>query len=84
MTEHTLRGHNADLHTLKAKVKALESRAEDAENHNRRKNLYILGLPEGVKGSNPTAFTEELLPKLPPNAIFFLLLGGASPLNTSQ
>lgn len=54
-----MREHTGDLHTLKARVKALESRAEDAKNHNRHNNLRIVSLPEGSKGIDPTAFTER-------------------------
>lgn len=69
-TEDTVRDHSGDLHTLKARVKALESRAEDAENRNRRSNLRIVGLPEGAEGMDPTAFTERLLKDLLPGARF--------------
>lgn len=68
--EDTLHDHTATLHTLKTKVKALELRAEDAENRNRRNNLRVVGLPEGVEGSDPTAFTENLLRSLLPQAQF--------------
>lgn len=44
-TEDMVRDHDADLCTLKAKVKALEAWAEDVKNRNRRNNLRILGLP---------------------------------------
>lgn len=47
-TEDPIRDHNVDLHYLKIKVKPLVAWAEDAENHNRRNNLRILGLLEGV------------------------------------
>lgn len=63
-----------DIHTLKARVKTLESRAEHAENHNRRNNLRILGLPEGVEGADPTAFAERLLQQLLPLSTFFSIL----------
>lgn len=43
-TEDLLRDHSTSLHTLTTKVRALEYRAEDAENHNRRNNLCIIGL----------------------------------------
>lgn len=60
-SEHLLHDHMAALHTLKTKVKSLKSRAEDAENRNRRNNLRIVGLPEGAEGPDPMAFTEHLL-----------------------
>lgn len=45
-TEDTARDHTTELHTLRTKVKSLEFKAEDAENHNRRNNLRIIGVPE--------------------------------------
>lgn len=49
-TEDTVRDHTTSLRTLQVKMKALESRAEDQENRNRRNNLRLVGLPEGVEG----------------------------------
>lgn len=51
-------------------VRALEHRAEDAENRNRRNNLRIIGLPERAEDPDPTAFTERLLRQLLPQASF--------------
>lgn len=69
-SEDTLRDHSASLCTLQTRVKLLENKAEDAENCNRRNNLRIVGLPEGVEGSDPPAFTEHLLRTLLPHAQF--------------
>lgn len=72
-TKDTVRDYGADLHTLKTRIKALEVRAEDAENRNRRNNLRILGLPEGAEGAegaDPTTFAEHLLQQLLPSAHF--------------
>lgn len=62
--EDVQRDQNADLHNLKIKVKHLEARAEDAENRNRHNNLRIIGLPEGLEGSDTATFTEILLQAL--------------------
>lgn len=43
---------------------------DEAENRNRRNNLRIVGLPEGVEGKNPTVFVEDLLKGLLPEAQF--------------
>lgn len=43
-SEDVIGDHSTRLHTLQTKVKALESRAEDAENCNRRNNFCILGV----------------------------------------
>lgn len=69
-TEDVLRDHHADIQALKLKVKNLEARAEDADNHNRRNNLQVLGLPEGAEGDNTVEFMEGLLPALLPRAKF--------------
>lgn len=50
------------------KVKALEYREEDAENRNRRNNLCIIGLAEGMEGNHPTTFVKDLLRSLLPDA----------------
>lgn len=60
--------HSTSIRALQTKVRALEYRAEDAENRSRRNNLCIVGLPEGVEGRDPTVFTEELLRSLLPAA----------------
>lgn len=42
--EDTVKGHNTDLHMLHTKIRALEYKAEDAENRNRRNNLRIVDM----------------------------------------
>lgn len=69
-SEDVLHDHIVTLQTLKMKVRALESQAEDAEHQNQRNNLPIVGLPEGEKAADPTAFTERLLRSLLPQAQF--------------
>lgn len=69
-TEDTIREHDTTLRTLQLKMKAMESRAEDQENMNRRNNLRLMGLPEGAEGRDPTAYTERLLRTLLPQASF--------------
>lgn len=48
-TEDTVLEHSASLRTLQARVH-MEYKVDDAENRNRRNNLWIVGLPEGVVG----------------------------------
>lgn len=69
-TEDTLQEHGASIRTLQTRIKTLEARAEDAENRNRRNNLRIVGLLEGVGDADPTTFTEHLLRTLLPRAQF--------------
>lgn len=81
--DDTVRDHSMDLHILKIKVKSLEALAEDSENRNQRNNLRILGLPEGAEGIDSTAFTEQLLTILLPNAWFSpFFYGGESASHT--
>lgn len=68
--EDVIRDHSASIRTLQVKMKTLESRAEDQENRNRRNNLRLVGLPEGVEGRDPEAYTEHLLRTLLPQAPF--------------
>lgn len=46
--EDVVRDLVASLRTLQLKMKTLELRVEDQENRNRRNNLRLVGLPEGV------------------------------------
>lgn len=49
---------------LEKMVSELSERADDLENRGRRKNIRIVGLPEGAEGEDPTRFFETWLPKL--------------------
>lgn len=44
--------------------KYLRQKVDQLENHSRKLNIRILGLPEGIKAGNPTAFTVKLLYEL--------------------
>lgn len=72
MEENVLEQWTA-LRTLQTKVKALEYRAEHAENRNRRNNLRIIGLPEGAEGGIRRALCRAccafffLMPASPPH-----------------
>lgn len=41
------------IQTLQKEVKELKEHIDDFENRGRRKNLLIVGLPEGVEGARP-------------------------------
>lgn len=69
-TEDLLREHRASLHTMQVRMKAMESRAEDQENRNRRNNLRVVGLPEGTEGQDPAAYIEQMLCTFLPQAPF--------------
>lgn len=64
-----MEGDSSDLRTLHTKIRALEYKAEDTENRNRRNNLGIVGLAEGAEG-HLTGFVEQLLRILLPSAQF--------------
>lgn len=64
-----MESHNTDLRTLHTKIRALKYKTEDAENCNRRNNLHIVGLAEGVEVPHPE-FVETLLRTLLPSAQF--------------
>lgn len=68
--EDTVESHNTDLRMLHTKIRALEYKAEDAGNRNRRNNLRIVGMTEGVEGNHPTEFVEKFLRTLLPSAQF--------------
>lgn len=69
-TEDIVGEHTTELRTLHTKIRALEYKAEDAKNRNRRNNLHIIGLAEGVEGPHPTDFVEKFLRTLLPSAQF--------------
>ncbi|XP_068111018.1 uncharacterized protein [Hyperolius riggenbachi] len=66
--EDTLQHHRVVVPGALQRLTQLESRAEDAENRNRRNNLRIVGIPEGAEGSDAVSFLEELLQQLLPDA----------------
>ncbi|KAJ1197527.1 hypothetical protein NDU88_001384 [Pleurodeles waltl] len=54
----------ASIQSLQSEVTMLKKHAEDVENRNRRNNLCIYGLPEGIEGSDPLSFSQLFLPKI--------------------
>lgn len=48
--------------TLEKKVAVLTWKIDDLENHSRRSNLRLVGLPEKSEGSDACAFLESWLP----------------------
>lgn len=43
------------------RVHSLEKQADDAEGRNRRNNIQVVGLPEGMEGSTMVEYLEEWL-----------------------
>lgn len=78
-TKETVHDHDTDFHTLKIRVKALEARAEDAKNRNRRNNLRIQVLPAGAENTNAIGFAECLLQQLLPSFFSTFCCEGGSP-----
>lgn len=68
-----------DLHALKAQVRALQEKAVDTEGRLRRNNVQIIGLPERVEGTKPTAFSEPLLISALELGYVTHICGGTSP-----
>ncbi|XP_072412079.1 uncharacterized protein [Chiloscyllium punctatum] len=52
-----------EIQTLKTQVPNLRDQVDDLENRGRRKNIRIIGLPEGKEGKQPAEFVEDWLPK---------------------
>lgn len=48
-------------HKIKKENKYLRQKIDQLENHSRKFNIRIIGLPEGAEAGNPTAFTIKLL-----------------------
>ncbi|KAJ1117915.1 hypothetical protein NDU88_006111 [Pleurodeles waltl] len=47
------------LTSMEDKVRILERRAEDAENHSMRNNIHVVGMPKNLEGRNMIAFLES-------------------------
>lgn len=62
--EDTVDPVGGKMKALEQQVKDLTQHVDDLENRGRRKNIRIVGLPEGVEGDNPTRFFESWLPKV--------------------
>lgn len=62
--EDATHSHGTQLPELQDMVRALQHRAEDAEDRQRRNNIRVVGLPEGTEGSHPVTFAENLFKQL--------------------
>jgi len=49
---------------LKGEVTDLQSKCDDLEGRQRRNNIRVLGVPEGVEGPHPTEYMADLLGEL--------------------
>lgn len=64
VVEDTSQTQGNQLVELQAMVKSLQSRAEEAEDRQRRNNVRVVGLPEGAEGSQTAAFAELFFKRL--------------------
>ncbi|XP_077340579.1 cadherin EGF LAG seven-pass G-type receptor 2 [Lithobates pipiens] len=62
--EDTSHSYGAQLAELREQVKALQHKAIDAEDRQRRNNLRVVGLPEGAEGDQPAHFAEQFFKQL--------------------
>lgn len=53
-----------DCETFQAEIKKLKKKCDDLENHSRKFNLRIIGLPNGIEAGKPTQFVTKLLYEL--------------------
>ncbi|KAJ1106916.1 hypothetical protein NDU88_004314 [Pleurodeles waltl] len=59
--EDTVKLHEIHLETLQRQVNQLEACLEDVEGRSHRKNLCIVGIPEGLEEFSPTSFITNWL-----------------------
>ncbi|XP_072416921.1 uncharacterized protein [Chiloscyllium punctatum] len=52
-----------EIQALKTQVHNLRDQVDDLENRGRKKNIRIIGLPEGKEGERPAEFVEDWLLK---------------------
>lgn len=62
--EDTSHSQGSQLMELKEMVGTLQCRADDSEDHQRRNNVRVVGLPEGAEGTDATAFAEQFFKSL--------------------
>lgn len=56
--------HDGRITELREQVQALQRRADDAEDRQRRNNIRVVGLPEGAEGDKTTTFAELFFKQL--------------------
>lgn len=62
-TEDCLEGMKTELAAASKRIACLELKTEDLENRGRRKNLRLVGLPEGAEGTRPMlSYIQHMMP----------------------
>lgn len=69
-TLHQRLEREASCGLLKADNQRLQAKLTDLEGRSRRSNVWLIGLPEGIEGPQPTKFFSQLLKE----ALKFFLL----------
>ncbi|XP_069781412.1 uncharacterized protein [Narcine bancroftii] len=59
-----LQDENGIIETLQIQNKNLAKKVDYLENQSRRNNVKIVGLPEGIEGSDPRKFFTEWIPRV--------------------
>ena len=60
-TATQLAARKLDRESFQSETKKLKKKCEDLENHSRKINLRIIGLPNGIEAGKPTRFVIKLL-----------------------
>lgn len=63
-TATELAARKLDCQTFQVEIQKLKKKCDDLENHSRKFNLRILGLPNGIEAGRPTQFVTNLLYEL--------------------
>lgn len=73
--EDTSHDYGAEIAELRDQVRSLQHKAIDAEDHQRRNIIRVVGLPEGAEGDRPAQFSEHFfkqllaMPDMPPTYV---------------
>uniref|UniRef100_H3AGZ2 L1 transposable element RRM domain-containing protein n=1 Tax=Latimeria chalumnae TaxID=7897 RepID=H3AGZ2_LATCH len=59
--ENVIQKLETNISHLQEEIVRILGKTEDLQNHSRRCNLRLVGLPEGVEGKDPIAFLEDWL-----------------------
>ncbi|RXM34544.1 hypothetical protein EOD39_14034 [Acipenser ruthenus] len=62
-TRAALRQQKGEINQCNARIDAMQDKVADLEDRNRRCNIRLVGLPEGVESDDPVRFLQKEIPR---------------------
>lgn len=62
--EHTSEIVETRIQVFENQIQNMAEHINDLDNRGRRKNIWVIGIPEDAEGSNPSKFFESWIPNL--------------------